>query len=336
MAPSPTIVEDQRSYMRQFEDAGLEFIGPCPTHLNEATLDIPLSNGRMNRIKVVWPKSKGSTCQCPLIIYFHGGGYVCCSPDQVLAPARGFAQVFNAVVVCPSLNQLPEQRFPAPIKIGWEVCAWLSNTENLNDGLLKHGGVVVDLTRGFVIGGLSAGGSAAAVLAALSAAVSTKDPKYEELPPLRHPFTGAFVGLPFLITEAMLPERFSGQLRSRRDPERTEHIESLIGDYVHTPWFSPVNIGMPTKDIALHHPPKVFVYCTSLDVFRDDAIIYYKWLSGIQGVEARLVEVPNEDHTAWVSPPWPASHTRMIKEMTLSGMAWLLDVEWDQEQDLPA
>lgn len=331
------VAEQQRDYMREAERSGLDYIGPCPAHLAEAWIEIPLPDGRTNRTRVVWPRSSHApgSKNCPLIVYMHGGGYYTCSPDLVLAPARGFAQVLGAVVACPTLDQLPGQPFPAPIQAAWDVCAWLSDAANLNDGLLKHEEIAVDLSRGFVVGGVSSGGTAAAIISALYAAASAGVPGYAQPNPIKEPFTGAFVGLPFLVTEQMLPEEYKGQLLSRRDAERTAYLEALIGTYLHTPWFSPLNFGEGTEKLAGTHPPKIFTYSTSLDVFRDDAAIYNKWLARLPGTQRRLVEVPDEDHVAWVSPTWPASHTRKIKEITLDGMGWLLGREWDRTQELP-
>ena len=50
-------VEEQRQAMADAEAAGLEYLGPCPSHLGEAWIDIPLPDNQTNRTKVVWPKS---------------------------------------------------------------------------------------------------------------------------------------------------------------------------------------------------------------------------------------------------------------------------------------
>lgn len=335
-------VEEQRQFMAKAEVDGLDYLGPCPSHLGEAWIDIPLPNNQTNKTKIVWPRSSGKLpLQCPLVIYFHGGGLSVGSPDLVLAPARGFASLFSCVVACPSLNQLPEQPFPAPVRMAWEVSAWLSDAKNLNEGVLKDAGASLDLGRGFVIGGLSSGGATAAVIGSIPGAASAGVKDFVGLTPLQSPITGIFSGIPFMVTEAMLPARYRDMLKSR--DEVTENaaankamrldLESRLG--VHSPWFSPINLDLSNPKVTQGHPPKVFIYGGQLDQFRDDSVIYAKWLSQVPGVEVRASVLEGEGHNGWVSPPWPACHSRQLKEIALDGIAWLLNVAYDKAQELP-
>ncbi|GAP85065.2 putative alpha beta hydrolase fold-3 domain protein [Rosellinia necatrix] len=337
----PASVLEQRQTTAAAEAAGLEYIGPCPSHLGEAWIDIPLPDGQTNRTKVVWPKSTGKEpLQCPLVTYFHGGGLSVWSPDMVLAPARAFATLFSCVVACPTLNQLPEQLFPAPVRIAWDVCVWLSNAEHLNDGVLKDAGTCVNLDRGFVVGGLSSGAAASAVIGAISCAGSAKVDDFVGLATLQSPITGIFSGLPFLVTAAMLPAQYQPIFKSREETPvnkaasdaMSRDLEPYLG--VHSPWFSPINLDLSDLNVFQGHPPKVFIYGGQLDQFRDDSIIYDKWLSQLPGVEVRATVLEGADHqTAWVSAPWPVCHSRRIKEVTLDGMGWLLNLEWDRSQE---
>ena len=338
----PFSVGEQRRGTAEAEAAGLEYIGPCPSHLKEAWIDIPLPNNQTNRTKVVWPRPSGNLpLQCPLVIYFHGGGLSVFSPDSVLAPARGFASLFSCMVACPTINQLPEQPFPAPVRIAWETCAWLSDARNLNEGVLKDAGTTIDPKRGLVVGGLSSGGAAAAVIGTIASSASAGVEDFAGLSPLHNPITGIFSGIPFLATEAMLPAQYRDIFKSRdeivenkaaNDAMRRD-LESQLG--IHSPWFSPINLNLSDPKTIQNHPPKVFIYGGELDQFRDDSIIYEKWLSQLVGVQVRASVLKGEGHIAWLSPSWPACHSRKIKEMTLDGMSWLLGLEWDRNQDLP-
>ncbi|PLB54891.1 alpha/beta-hydrolase [Aspergillus steynii IBT 23096] len=339
----PPFMHEQRSEMAKLEAAGLELLGPCPPHLGEASIDIPLPDNQSNATKVVWPRlSDELPIRCPLVIYFHGGGLSTCSPDLVLAPARGFATVLSCVVACPTINQLPTHPFPEPVRAAWEACAWMSEVRNLNEGVLKNSGVSVDPGRGLVVGGLSSGGSVAAVIGSIPDAISAGLEGFAGLTPLRNPITGIFSGLPFLVSEPMLPAEYRGIFKSRETAVDNKAIlDAMRHDLearldVHSPWFSPINLEFSHGRTFQEHPSKVFVYGGEHDLFRDDAIIYGKWFSESAGVQARTTILKGEGHTAWVSPPWPGSHSRMIKEATLDGMAWLLDMEWDKSlEDLP-
>ncbi|KAI0874531.1 alpha/beta-hydrolase [Hypoxylon argillaceum] len=334
-------VREQRRTLAEAETAGLEYIGPCPPHLGEAWIDVPLPDGQTNRTKVVWPRSLGELpLRCPLVVYFHGGGLSVWTPDSVLAPARGFATLLSCVVACPTINQLPEQGFPAPVRIAWETCAWLSDAKNLNDGVLKDVGTSVDLGRGFVVGGLSSGAAAAAVIGTIPGAVAAGVREFAGLTRLRSPITGIFTGLPFLVTEAMLPEKYQPIFKSREETEKNKatsavmrrDLEPYLG--VHSPWFSPINLDLSDPKALQGHPPKVCIYGGELDPFRDDSIIYGKWLEQLPGVEVRASVLEGGDHSAsWISAPWPSCHTREVREVTIDGMAWLLNVEWDRNPE---
>ncbi|KAI0100809.1 alpha/beta-hydrolase [Nemania sp. FL0031] len=340
----PASVHEQRQGMATAIVEGLEYIGPCPPQLSEAWIDVPLSNGQTNRTKVVWPKSSGDQpLHCPLVVYFHGGGLSVGNPDMVLAPARGFATVLSCVVACPALNQLPEHQFPGPVRMGWDTCAWLSDAKNLNDGVLGDAGTRVDLSRGFVVGGLSSGAAAAAVIGTIPGAAAVGVEEFAGLAPLQSPITGIFSGIPFLVTEDMLPAQYHDIFKSRGETAETQaaaaamrlELEPYLG--VHSPWFSPINLDLSNPRITQGHPPKVFIYGGQLDQFRDDSVVYAKWLSQLGGVEVRASVLDGGDHSsAWVSLTWPVCHSRMIKETTLDGMAWLLNLEWDKSrEDLP-
>ncbi|KAL2812325.1 alpha/beta-hydrolase [Aspergillus granulosus] len=336
--------QTQRQAMASAEAAGLAQIGPCPSQLDEIWIDIPLPNSQTNRTKVVRPKPSGEQQQplhCPLVIYYHGGGLSVGSPDSVLAPARAFASLFSCVVACPTLDQLPELGFPATVRNAWEVCAWLSDVRNLNEGVLKDGGTIVDPGRGFVVGGLSSGGATAAVIGAISGfdEDSAGIEEFAGITSLRSAITGIFSGIPFLATESMLPPQYRKIFKSREENSEATadalrlELESALG--VHSPWFSPINLDIPNRQTLQNHPPKVYIYGGQLDPFRDDSIIYAKWLEQLDGVQVRSTVLEGEGHNAWVTPPFPASHTWRIKEPTIDGMGWLLGLEWDRGQELP-
>ncbi|KAH8802741.1 Alpha/Beta hydrolase protein [Xylogone sp. PMI_703] len=343
-----------RKALAQMELAGIEALGPCPADLSEAWIDIDLdkdsTNGYKSRTKLVWPKPsnnwQGQNESCPLVVYFHGGGFSAGSPDMVLNAARAFASCFHCVVACPSYQLTPEYPFPAPVQSAWQVCTWLSQPSNLNEGPLFGTGISVDTKLGFVIGGVSAGGTIAAAVGGIAAVEKAGKEDFTTsvgLNRMQSSITGIFAGLPMLVHEDMLPDHFKNMFHSRVDNADVEgfntsairNIEQNLNGHYHSPWFSPLNVNLNDADIAQHHAEKVFVYGGSLDPLRDDAVIYDKYMRGINSVRSRRQILEGQNHVAWVSPLWPASHSRLIKETTMNGMSWLLGREWNQETELP-
>ncbi|KAI1410380.1 alpha/beta-hydrolase [Hypoxylon sp. FL1857] len=332
-----------RAQMADFEAAGIDEMGPCPDDLEEAWIDIEVKDGWKSRTSVVWPKSPSSQ-RLPLIVYFYGGGFTAGSPNMVRAPARGFASLLQCVVACPTYKLAPEHPFPAPMQSGWEVCAWLSEPANLNNGLLKDTKSKIDLDLGFVVGGVSAGGTISAVIGGImTASGGGMSDILGGLPALKSPITGIFTGVQFLVEEETVPTELKSLFRSRKENDdfygqQTANIRAMIATAkidLKSPWCSPTNLTINKDDFAKHHPKRVFAYGGEEDPFRDDAVVYAEWLKSTMGVDSRYLVLRGEDHIAWATPKWPSSHSKLIKETTLNAMGWLLQKDWDKSRELP-
>lgn len=335
-----------REGMKAFTEAGMEQLGLCPPHLVETTTEIPLEDGTSSRTIVTRPAKPAPNGEgYPLIVLLFGGGWSGGTPEMILAPARGFAALLGAVVACPTYKLAPEDPFPAPMQSAWEAVAWLSDPANLNDGVLATSdGVLVDPRRGFVVGGVSAGAHIAAVIAGISA-VAAADGSSElvrGLTPLRHQLTGVYASVPALLAEAVnLPAEYAPLWTSRVDnadalvmkTEQMHQCERRLAPDFASPWFSPLNLDLPS--IKGHHPPKVFLQAGELDCLRDDAIVYGKIMSDKGVAETRIDIVKDLGHIGWCTFPMPDVHTDNMKTISLDGMAWLLQKDWDRSQELP-
>lgn len=91
----------------------------------------------------------------PILVVFHGGGWVIGTVEQYDSTARQLANASGAIVVSVEYRLSPEHPFPAPIDDCWRALQWVAaNAAEL-------GG---DASR-IAIGGDSAGGNLAAVCA---------------------------------------------------------------------------------------------------------------------------------------------------------------------------
>lgn len=69
----------------------------------------------------------------PVVLYFHGGGFVTGDLDSHDASARALARRTGAIVVSPAYRLAPEHRFPAAHDDAWAAWQWLvANVEALN------------------------------------------------------------------------------------------------------------------------------------------------------------------------------------------------------------
>src|SRR4249919_3438944 len=60
----------------------------------------------------------------PLIVYFHGGGFVCCDIDTHDSMSSWLAKSSQGRVLSVGYRLAPETRFPGQIEDGRAACAW--------------------------------------------------------------------------------------------------------------------------------------------------------------------------------------------------------------------
>jgi acetyl esterase/lipase len=341
---TPEGIAVRREMYCAWESEDLATLGPCPPHLRQTTVDIHLPDGFISQTILVHPAqvSPGASINCPLIIYLHGGGFAYNTPAVELSPARGFAEIFGAVVACPSYKLAPENPFPAPVHSAWESVSWLAEAANLNSGPLKDTGVHVDPALGFVLAGCSAGANLAAVIAGVAAAArSGSDTLISGLPKIGPRITGLFVSLPRLLYDGNVPARYATANRSREENANApvlnstllKNSEMRLKPEVLSPFCSPMNLDLPA--IRAEHPQKVYIQCGERDILRDDAVIYERMLREDSVCETRIDQFKGLDHVAWLSLPFPQFHLEEIREKSLEGMGWLLGEDWDRSRPLP-
>ena len=102
-------------------------------------------------VRIYTPKSAGPF---PVIVYFHGGGWVIADKDVYDGGARGLSAAAGAVVVSVDYRRSPEAKFPAAWDDALATYRWATaNTGSLNG------------TQKFALAGESAGGNLAVATA---------------------------------------------------------------------------------------------------------------------------------------------------------------------------
>lgn len=117
-------------------------------------LNIPGPNGEIP-LHVYTPKGKGPF---PVIVYFHGGGFVIADTKVYEASVRGLANGAEAVVVSVDYHRAPEYKFPSQPNEAYAAYTWvLKNAAEING----------DANR-VAVAGESAGGNLATVVSLMA------------------------------------------------------------------------------------------------------------------------------------------------------------------------
>ena len=106
-------------------------------------------------VRLYYPSAEKSL---PVIIYFHGGGWVIGDLEVVDKPCRGLAKASGCVVASVNYRLSPETKFPGPAEDCYAATCWMS----------EHGRELGIDSQRLAVGGDSAGGNLAAVVSLMA------------------------------------------------------------------------------------------------------------------------------------------------------------------------
>ncbi|HEU4731488.1 MAG TPA: alpha/beta hydrolase fold domain-containing protein [Kofleriaceae bacterium] len=207
----------------------------------------------------------------PIVVYFHGGGWVLGSHDSDDPLCRDLCKRADALIVSVDYRHAPEARFPAAVDDGLAAVRWIA----------AHATELGGRSGSLAVAGWSAGGNIAAVTC--QRVRDTGGP----------PIAGQLLLTP--VTDC--------------DPSRPSYIENADG-YVLTAslmaWFwdhyadPAVRIdprASPLRAPDLSGLPPAFVVTCELDPLRDEGIAYARAL-GAAGVPAHHLTARGHTHTS--------------------------------------
>ena len=275
--------------------------------VSENTISIPARDGYQLRA-LVFQRSEAPTTPRPLVVFLHGGGYATGRPEDTATLCRLLVQEFGTVCVAPSYRLAPEYKFPTSVHDGWDTIKWVvANASSLG----------ACPAAGFLVGGVSAGGNLASVVAHRA-----RDEK------MQPPITGIFLQTPGLLPPTVVPKKYRDRYLSRTQPEclkdviLTPQLKKLYYDAYAPDDYSALSVpfNWPTGHGDL--PPHFFQVCGG-DINRDENLIYESVLREENGVMTRLNLYPGQPHVFWLVFRQLAA-TESFWEELVSGIGWLL------------
>ncbi|KAL4865427.1 hypothetical protein BDV12DRAFT_174697 [Aspergillus spectabilis] len=300
-----------RAQHTAFEKQGYETTPTLGT--KESVGKIRMRDGYESEIRIFRPCSLPDTGG-PLIVLIFGGGYLVGTNMQLIPFARALTALYNATTITLSYRLAPEYPFPTAPDDIWDSVKWIAQHATL---------LGADPTKGFVLGGVSAGGH----LTALTAQRAVK----EKLSP---PLTGLWISVPVTtLTAEGLPEKYRADWVSRienvnapilnvADIDRAEvHYKPDAWSDKFTPYAYPDEVP---------HMPPAYVQAVGMDPLRDDGLIYERYLKD-RGVKTRLDFYPGVPHCHYAFHPDLESSRKFRRDVAL-GVGWLLGKDVDENE----
>lgn len=206
----------------------------------------------------------------PVLLYFHGGGWVAGDLDTHDSFCRIMCEWARCAVVAVDYARPPESRFPAAVEDCYAVTEWVA---------AQGTGLGLDSHRIAVAGGGSGGGLAAAIC---------------QIAHERHGPTIGFQMLLYPLLDCLARTRSRTEFAGRSGLT-AEMLNWYLGHYVGEgqsldhPWLSPAHRA------SLQGLPKALILTAGCDLLRDEGRAYARQLKKA-GVQVKHTEYPGMDH----------------------------------------
>jgi acetyl esterase/lipase len=95
-----------------------------PGDIEQMDLKYPAEDGTPLRAKLHWPAHMSAEGSHPLIVLYHGGGFMTDSPESEEVTCRNFTRAFGAVCLSIDYRLAPGFKFPLAAKDAWASLNW--------------------------------------------------------------------------------------------------------------------------------------------------------------------------------------------------------------------
>ncbi|KAL5526137.1 hypothetical protein ACEPAG_7475 [Sanghuangporus baumii] len=259
------------------------------------------------KVRVYTPQIEDSSETFAVYVYIHGGGYSIGTLDLGEFVCRATSGKHRMVVVNVDYRLAPQFPFPTGIEDTYEAVKWVeANASSLR----------VDLKKGFIVGGKSAGGNFTCVI--------TQRARSD--PVLQGKLTGQILQIPSTITHsAGYPEKLKDKMisyeQNKDDPILSRaYLALIIGAYKPGPQ-SDVRVS-PLLAESFEGLPPAYVQIAGADVLRDEGLLYEQFMREA-GVSTKLEVYPGVPHGFDIYYP-ELKISQKCRADFHAGMQWLL------------
>lgn len=291
----------------------LQRLGPFEGILEETNITIPVRDGWLTRATLTRPSQSAKKPAGPLIVIYHGGGFITGQPETMAPYARGLARLFNAVVICPTYRLAPEHKSPAAVHDAFDTLQYIAHhAEDYR----------ADTAKGFIAGCGSSRGNLSPVLARLAVE------NY-----LQPELTGHWVAFPVSQRNSTVPEKYRNIWISWTQNVNAMLIKAASREAlfdIHGPDFSSPLFNSIVPEFDVGRLPPAYVQVAGMDLIRDDGIVYSYVLDDSE-VPVRLDAYKGVPRSFYAFVPG-LKQSRVTMVDIAKGFGWLLKRDVDIEK----
>ncbi|MEV6427850.1 alpha/beta hydrolase [Nocardia sp. NPDC051463] len=212
----------------------------------------------------------GTTALLPVIVFFHGGGFVICSLDSHDQLCRSMANGVGAIVVSVDYRQAPEHRFPAAAEDAYAALNWVA----------EHAGTMGGDSARIAVAGDSCGGNLAA-----ATTLMTRDR------------SGPVVGFQLLVYPMLNPARNTVSYRDNAHGYfvTDDHLRWYWEQYLGTDGDGDHPYASPPRAADMAGLPPAHIVTAEFDPLRDEGEEYGVRLQQA-GVHADVIRYDGQFH----------------------------------------
>lgn len=274
--------------------------------LTIAEFEIPARDQHPIRVRC-YRQTASEDQALPLYIYLHGGGYVTGSLETDDASCRAIAVEIPILVLNVEYRLAPEHKFPVGLQDCLDVVLWASSAEGQSQ-------LNVDLAKGFLLGGTSAGANFTNGIAHL-----VRD---EEMTP---PLTGIALLAGNVCHPDARPEKCRDRILSIDEINDAPGLTRKSIDYFAAKYGGPASDKRVSPLLFESHNAlanKAFFAICGWDPRRDESLLFEQLLSE-SGIETKKHVYPGLPHGFWTTCP-TLEVSRQWEKDYVDGVRWLL------------
>ncbi|ESK94482.1 hypothetical protein Moror_8140 [Moniliophthora roreri MCA 2997] len=265
--------------------------------LTDRQIDV---DGAQVLCRCIVPTARTGEDKFPLVFWTHGGGWVMGELAWDDSRLRRLVVDRRIAVVNCEYRLAPEHPFPIPVNDSYACLKYFAAHPEL---------VSADLSKGFLVAGISAGGNLAAVLAHLA----RDDPFFKE-----KPITGQLLSIPVTLHPDVYPEEYKKLLISF-EQNKVQGMREMWDFYNSDPLDPKASPVLLPSHAGL---APAYIQVCGQDPLRDEGLLYEKLLREA-GVKTKLEIYPGVPHGFDIVAPNISLGKKYSADIG-NGIHWLL------------